>query len=103
MNDAVDMSLWTGRVDPEPDTHRWHQQVQPLTGNAVPGIVLHGFVSDAGVSRNKGRTGAAAGPDAIRGMLANLAWHGTAPVYDAGNVACKEVQNGPDLETAQAE
>ena len=25
-----DMGLWTGRVDPEPRTERWHQVVAPL-------------------------------------------------------------------------
>ena len=36
----TDMTPWTGRVDPEPDTHRWHQQVQPLEQARAPGAVL---------------------------------------------------------------
>jgi len=103
MADAVNMSPWRGRVDPEPETARWHQRVQPLTVDATPGIVLHGFASDAGVIRNKGRPGAAAGPDAIRSMLANSAWHGTRAVHDAGNVVCGDDSEGQALEAAQAE
>ena len=40
---------------------------------------------DEGVRRNKGRTGAAAAPAAIRKALAGLAWHRSAPAYDAGD------------------
>ncbi len=63
----------------------------------MPGCALLGFESDAGVARNQGRTGAAEGPSAIRRALAPLAWHRTAPAYDAGNVRC--VDDG--LEAAQ--
>lgn len=93
----IDMSLWQGRTDPEPDSDRWHQRIEPLTNNAVPGCALLGFKSDAGVARNQGRTGAAEGPNALRRALAPLAWHRTAPAYDAGNVRC--VDDG--LEAAQ--
>ena len=94
---SIDMSLWQGRTDPEPDSDRWHQRIEPLANNAVPGCALLGFESDAGVARNQGRTGAAEGPSAIRRALAPLAWHRTAPAYDAGNVRC--VDDG--LEAAQ--
>lgn len=93
----IDMSLWQGRTDPEPDSYRWHQRIEPLANNAVPGCALLGFESDAGVARNQGRTGAAEGPNALRRALAPLAWHRTAPAYDAGNVRC--VDDG--LEAAQ--
>ncbi|WP_447044939.1 formimidoylglutamase [Vreelandella sp. H-I2] len=93
----IDMSLWQGRTDPEPDSDRWHQRIEPLTNNAAPGCALLGFESDAGVARNQGRTGAAEGPNALRRALAPLAWHRTAPAYDAGNVRC--VDDG--LEAAQ--
>ncbi|MEL7615076.1 formimidoylglutamase [Vreelandella titanicae] len=93
----IDMSLWQGRTDPEPDSDRWHQRIEPLTNNAVPGCALLGFESDAGVARNQGRPGAAEGPNALRRALAPLAWHRTAPAYDAGNVRC--VDDG--LEAAQ--
>ncbi|GAA3549073.1 formimidoylglutamase [Zobellella aerophila] len=84
-----EMNAWTGRVDPEPNTARWHQQVQPFSQAAEPGYTLIGFCSDEGVRRNKGRVGAAAGPAAMRKMLASLAWHQSAPVYDAGDVVCE--------------
>ena len=93
----IDMALWQGRTDPEPASERWHQRIQPLANNVVPGCALLGFESDAGVARNQGRTGAAEGPNALRRALAPLAWHRTAPAYDAGNVRC--VDDG--LEAAQ--
>ncbi|MGO3058422.1 MAG: formimidoylglutamase [Halomonas sp.] len=93
----IDMSLWQGRIDPEPDSDRWHQRIQPLADNAPPGCVLIGFESDAGVARNQGRTGASEGPGALRRALAPLAWHRKGPAYDAGNVQC----NGDALETTQ--
>lgn len=94
---ALDISLWTGRIDLEPNSERWHQKIQPLSQTAAPGCALLGFESDAGVARNQGRTGAAQGPTALRKALAPLAWHRTSPAYDAGNVRC----DGNALETAQ--
>ena len=85
-----DMGLWTGRVDPEPRTERWHQVVAPLGEASPPGRVLIGFRSDEGVRRNKGRPGAVDGPLAIRKALGPLAWHSAAPVYDAGDIACAD-------------
>jgi formiminoglutamase len=60
--------------------------------------VLLGFCCDEGVKRNKGQPGAADGPGVIRSMLANLAYDGDKPVFDAGNVMCA----GDNLEQAQA-
>ncbi|ATJ82941.1 formimidoylglutamase [Halomonas beimenensis] len=94
---TLDMSPWQGRTDPEPDSERWHQCIRPLSAEAAPGTVLVGFASDAGVARNQGRPGAAAGPSAIRRALAPLAWHRRGPAYDAGDVAC----DGDALEAAQ--
>jgi len=93
MNDAV----WQGRIDPEPDSARWHQVVRPLAAETEKGVVLLGFGCDEGVRRNHGRVGAQEAPDAIRRALANLAWHGSKPVYDLGNIQCTD----GDLETAQ--
>lgn len=95
----VDLSPWQGRVDPEADSLRWHQCVQPLTTTSAetPGVALIGFASDAGVKRNQGRPGAAYGPPALRRALANLAWHREGPVFDAGDIHC----HGDALETAQ--
>ena len=89
---TIDMSMWTGRVDAaEGDlARRWHQVVQPLAAGAAPGIAILGFACDEGVRRNQGRTGAVAGPLALRKALANLAWHPTLPLYDAGTVVCDD-------------
>jgi formiminoglutamase len=90
-------SLWQGRTDPEPNSERWHQCIQPLTRDAKPGCALLGFACDAGVARNQGRTGAAEGPAALRRALAPLAWHRLGPAYDAGDVRCE----GDAMEAAQ--
>ncbi|MBW5799087.1 formimidoylglutamase [Halomonas elongata] len=89
MANEIDMRLWQGRRDPEPDSDRWHQRIAPLSEKAPPGCALLGFASDAGVARNQGRVGAAAGPAAIRRALAPLAWHREAPAFDAGDVTCE--------------
>lgn len=105
MDKPIDMSPWTGRVDTEPLTPRWHQQVQPWaagTGQST-GAVLLGFASDAGVRRNHGRPGACDGPVAIRKALASLAWHESMPVYDGGDVLCGDDSQGGALEAAQAQ
>jgi formiminoglutamase len=96
----IDMSVWTGRVDEAdgPRALRWHQRMQPWTPGAAPGLVIVGFACDEGVRRNGGRVGAKNGPFAIRQMLANLAWHQTGPVYDAGDERCDD----GDMEGAQA-
>ena len=96
-----DSSVWTGRVDAggDDDARRWHQVVRPWQPGSGPGIAIAGFACDAGVVRNHGRPGAAAGPIAIRRVLANLAWHGGAQpaLFDAGDVLC----HGDQLESAQ--
>jgi len=98
-----DMSAWTGRVDAvEGDAgRRWHQVIRPLGGATEPGTALIGFACDAGVARNHGRPGAADGPQSLRRMLANLAWHGRPDdrLLDAGDVVCA----GDELEAAQQE
>ncbi|SDM20341.1 formiminoglutamase [Modicisalibacter muralis] len=97
MAERIDMRVWAGRTDPEPDSLRWHQCIQPLTDTSPPGAALLGFASDAGIRRNHGRPGAADGPLAIRRALASLAWHRDGAAFDAGDVACQ----GDALEDAQ--
>ncbi|OEY65369.1 formimidoylglutamase [Marinobacter sp. X15-166B] len=97
MGTEFDRSVWQGRTDPEINSDRWHQRIEPLTDQAIPGCALIGFASDAGVARNRGRVGAAEGPTAIRQALAPLAWHRHNPAYDAGTVHCQ----GDGLESAQ--
>jgi formiminoglutamase len=101
---------WTGRFDGDGSEHRrWWQAVSPYSPSAQPGhhepaaqaarpAVLLGFNSDAGVRRNKGRPGAAAGPQAIRSALAPLAFHLDRQVFDAGDVTVE----GDALEAGQA-
>lgn len=92
---------WTGRDDGPGDEHlRWHHVVQRWDGTAEPGACAFvGFRSDEGVRRNKGRRGAAQGPDALRGALASMALPSPQRAFDAGDV---EVTEG-DLESGQRE
>jgi formiminoglutamase len=92
------MAAWTGRIDPEPDSLRWHQVIRPLAASEPAGVALIGFACDEGVRRNQARAGAAAGPAAIRQTLANLAWHREGPAFDAGDIVCEDGA----LEAAQA-
>ena len=108
---------WTGRFDGDDVGHRrWWQAVTVYDGGAAgareegaagaPGVeggeearpaTLLGFASDEGVRRNKGRTGAAAAPAAIRKALGPLAFHLDRRVSDAGDV----VVSGGELEPGQ--
>ncbi|BCW09111.1 formimidoylglutamase [Arthrobacter sp. NtRootA4] len=98
----VNPAPWIGRFDGDGVAHRrWWQAVTPHTPAAAstasrPAVVL-GFCSDAGVRRNKGRTGAAAAPAAIRSVLGPLAYHLERDVFDAGDV----VVEGDSLEAGQ--
>lgn len=101
------MNNWHGRTDgTTPDALRWHQVVQtarealPALEDGRKGIAFLGFACDEGVRRNKGRTGAAAGPDALRKMCAGFPVHFDEHLLvDAGDVICA----GGDLEAAQEE
>ena len=77
---------WQGREDIEDAQNglRWHQVInsQPHTYSCC----ILGFECDLGVAANKGRVGAAQGPNAIRHALANLAWHADFGLHDAGNI-----------------
>lgn len=106
---------WTGRFDGDGSEHRrWWQAVSPFTPGAPspspavpagpragrqqrPAVIL-GFASDEGVRRNKGRTGAALAPAALRGALGPLAFHLDRPLSDAGDIV---VSDGA-LEAGQA-
>lgn len=100
---ATDKTLWQGRIDSESnfDAFRWHQWVKPIDlreENLTPfngklGFAFLGFCCDAGVKRNKGRTGAAKGPESIRKELANLPCRFTVEVklFDAGNIFCENI------------
>ena len=102
-------SEWTGRIDSEEvrPALRWHQKIEPIdldqcTHFQLPKpktktLALLGFQCDAGVRRNKGRPGAAQGPNALRAGLANASC-ADKRIIDAGDVYCVE----DNLEDAQA-
>ncbi|MCG9627016.1 formimidoylglutamase [Vibrio mediterranei] len=80
---------WSGRDDLEDGekrlrVHHVITQIHELMSDTC-GAQLLGFETDEGVSRNKGRVGAKAAPDAIRGALSNLAWHSETKILDLGN------------------
>lgn len=93
---------WTGRIDDpaDPDAQRWHQRVTPWDGappvSARDQVWFIGCCTDVGVSRNKGRPGAAAGPASIRRALANLpaSFGHQLRLIDAGDL----MPQGDDLE-----
>jgi formiminoglutamase len=107
---------WSGRIDREegPGPWRWHEVVRQWpagaaepkssdgaagpSGSGGAGTAFVGFACDAGVVRNQGRAGAAAGPAALRAALANLPLRRERILYDAGDVACE----GDALEAAQS-
>jgi len=87
---------WAGRDDPEDGelAKRVHHQIADKGQRAILG-----FACDAGVTRNKGRSGAKEGPTALRKALANIAAPTNAiPVADLGDVSVQ----GDDLEDGQA-
>ncbi len=101
-------NIWQGRIDgQEPDVWRWHQVIRtvdvsreklPVLRPEQKGIAFLGFASDEGVRRNKGRTGAVAGPSALRNMCANFPVHfDDHLLIDAGDIVCE----GRQLEMAQ--
>ncbi|MFD1771129.1 formimidoylglutamase [Sphingobacterium suaedae] len=90
-----DQTMWSGRVDGTTLEHlRWHQVISTLDMQHAHPLqdryVLVGFSVDEGVFRNGGRTGAAAAPDHLRGILANLPLHHLDPskLCDAGTICC---------------
>lgn len=94
---------WQGRNDVEDGAkgQRIHHIIEPSNVEQLhemnSAVSLLGFASDAGVARNKGRTGAKRAPDLIRRALANMAWHKESRMFDLGNVVCEDDQ----LEYAQ--
>lgn len=94
----TDKEVWNGRFDSDNnfDAFRWHQWIKSIDlgknnlakYNGKLGFAFIGYCSDEGIKRNKGRTGAAKGPDSIRKELANLPCSFTREVelFDAGNI-----------------
>ncbi|MFT5838099.1 MAG: formiminoglutamase [Flavobacteriales bacterium] len=81
---------WQGREDIEEDQYglRWHQVMNKRQRSYSCSLL--GFACDLGVAQNKGRIGAASGPNTIRNALANLAWHADCDVRDAGNIVAEK-------------
>lgn len=89
---------WTGRVDSidNYDAFRWHQIVEVLdleddsllVDKSKLNIGFIGFSCDEGIKLNKGREGAARGPEIIRRELCNLPCLFTEDVklYDCGTI-----------------
>lgn len=96
----TDKEVWFGRIDSNInfDAFRWHQWVKNIDlrknnlskYNGKLAFAFIGYCCDEGIKRNKGRTGAAKGPDSIRKELANLPCSFTDEVelFDAGNIFC---------------
>lgn len=106
MYKLAEQKLWTGRIDDESDanSYRLHQIIQFDQNDKNPEAhTFHiiGFECDEGVRRNKGRTGASAGPDAIRKQLAPLPYHFPSDfcLKDSGSIVCED----REMEKAQAE
>ena len=88
--------VWSGREDNQesgPSQH-WQQKIRPWNALASGGVTLIGFACDEGVRRNKGCSGAAAGPNALRAVLASLPVLGEPDLFDAGDVSCVDVLPG---------
>lgn len=92
-----DQNWWQGRNDGKKWLQqRWWQAVKAITldeiqkTNLQHSIALAGFACDEGVARNKGRVGAALGPEALRRNCGNLPVHfgQGKKIYDAGNIIC---------------
>ncbi len=96
-----DLSLWQGRKDTPPNAALFQitkfLNLTTLDTNQTNSFALLGFCSDEGVRRNRGRVGAAKGPDILRSVLAKIPIHKALCFYDAGNIVC--VDN--NLESAQ--
>lgn len=87
-----DADRWQGRID-SPAPERWHQAIQLIDLSAEEtqpsgDIAILGFACDEGVRRNKGRTGAAEAPEAIRKALGSMAAPHRTHLIDAGDVVC---------------
>jgi len=105
-HDNPEQGWWQGRNDgDEWLQQRWWQVVEAIAFDEISkkdiqhSIVLAGFACDEGVVRNKGRAGAAKGPEALRHNCSNLPVYFSQEkkIYDTGNVVCTD----KNLEAAQ--
>lgn len=94
-------SLWQGRNDTI-NKERYFQQIQFIHSPEAlitkeKKIILIGFASDTGVTRNLGRAGAKLGPNQIKTHLAKLPCTLDSELIDLGNIICTD----DNLESAQ--
>lgn len=88
----------------DPSCFRWHQKVKSIDlsdmnlklFNEKHGFSFLGYPCDKGIIKNKGRSGAALGPDSIRKRLSGLPWHfpEKVSIFDAGDVLSKDSSLG---------
>lgn len=94
---SPNMNIWNGRNDSDDDysSFYWHQHIQRLDFNEKMvkaktslSFVLIGYKVDEGIRLNKGRVGAAKGPDKVRDFLKNkpCSFAKNVNIYDGGNV-----------------
>lgn len=100
---TMDKQIWQGRFDSDSnyDAFRWHQWINGIDltkDDLIPyggklGFAFIGFCCDEGVNRNKGRSGAAQGPNSIRKELSNLpcSFMEDVKLFDAGNIFCEDI------------
>ncbi|MGH4121889.1 MAG: formimidoylglutamase [Clostridium sp.] len=98
----TDDTVWQGRTDSETnyDAFRWHQCIKIIDLKSLDlvaftgkfGFAFIGFCCDEGVRINRGRTGAAKGPQSIRKELAKLPCNFLQEVklFDAGDIFCED-------------
>lgn len=114
MASQTPVSIWKGRDDTcEPSilSKRWHHQIMtyhPRNESRVSNqcaYALLGFACELGVIRNQGRPGAAAGPDALRHQLANLAWplNNALHICDYGNITASSMMDSMEKNPTQPE
>ena len=94
-----ELSIWTGRTSA--DRAYLHENILPLdlsaaqmnVANSLEPVLL-GYASDAGVTRNSGRAGAAEGPQALRKVFGRMPVlkEGAQRLWDAGNFVCPDGQ-----------
>lgn len=100
-------SIWTGRLSN--DIQYWHQAVQCLEDLHVPKdakgkkVGIFGYAGEEGVIRNLGRRGTSNGPNAIRKMMATMAFHlpKESLLFDLGDIVTldKKMEKSHDLVT----
>lgn len=95
---ATSPSLWSGR---QAETLQyWHQVVTCLSSPEIPvgsqekKVAILGYEGEEGVRRNLGRIGTAQGPDPIRKVMGQMAYHlpDSIRVFDLGNFSTEDNQ-----------